>query len=49
METLLLNGKAESLESLQPQQFEISLVYNFPKAPVEAKYFNLEAEACPRR
>lgn len=49
METLLLNGKSEILASLQPQQCEISLVYNFPKALVEVKYFNLEKETCPRR
>jgi hypothetical protein len=49
METLLLKGKAENLASLQPQQSEISLVCNFPKAPVKAKYFNLEADTCPRR
>lgn len=44
METFLLNGKAENLASLQPQQSEISLVCKFPKAPVEAKYFSLEDE-----
>ena len=49
METLLLNGKAENFASLQPQQSEISMVCNSPKVPVEAKYFNLEAETCPRR
>jgi hypothetical protein len=49
METLLLKGKAENFASLQPQQSEISLVCNFPKARVETKYLNLEAETCPRR
>ncbi|XP_058775181.1 uncharacterized protein LOC131649434 [Vicia villosa] len=44
MEILLLNGKAENLESIQPQQSEISVACNFSKARVEVKYFNLEAE-----
>jgi len=49
MVTFLLKGKVENLASLQPQQSEISMVCNSPKAPVEAKYFNLKAETCPRR
>lgn len=49
METLLLNGEAGNVASLQPQKYEISLVCNFPKAPLEAKYFNIETETFPRR
>lgn len=42
IETFLLKGKFENLTSLQPQQYKISLVCNFPKATIDVSYFNLE-------
>lgn len=44
METNVLKDKAWNLASLQPQQFDISLICNFPKALVEVFYFNLDAK-----
>lgn len=49
IKTFLLKGKIKKLASLQPQNFEISLACNFPKAPVETKYFNWEEETCPKQ
>lgn len=48
IEKLLLKGKARNFASLEPQQCKISLVCNFLKATVEAKYLNLEIDICPR-
>lgn len=48
IKTLLLKGKTKFFTSLQPEQFEILLVCNCPKTPIEANYFNLEANICLR-
>lgn len=49
MEIILLKGKVENLESLQPQKSEIYLDFNFPKALVEVKCFNIEVETSLKR
>jgi len=43
-ETLRLKGKMESFASLHPLQSEISQVFNFPKAPIDAKNLKRENE-----
>jgi len=43
-ETLRLKGKMESFASLHPLQSEISQVFNFPKAPMDAKNLKRENE-----
>jgi len=44
IETLRLKGKMESFASLHPLQSEISQVFNFPKAPMDAKNLKRENE-----
>ena len=41
---LRLNGKAENFASLHPLQLEMSQVFKFPKAPVDAKNLKQEDE-----
>jgi len=46
---LRLIGKTENFASLLPLQSEMSHVFKFSKAPVDAKNLKWEDEICPRR
>ena len=47
-EILRLKGKSENFASLHPLQSEISQVFKFPKAPVDAKNLKWEDEIWPK-
>jgi len=48
-EIFWLKGKAENFTSLHPLQSEMSQVFKFPKAHMDAKNLKREDETCPRR
>jgi hypothetical protein len=47
-EILQLKGKAENFISLHLLQLEMSQVFKFPKAPMDAKNLKQEGETWPR-